>query len=88
MEWVFIVMMLALLVALGVVGGVVYVTRRRKRNSGVRQMQEDSACGPTFPILQGQTIRDIIEMTTSGSGSGMIFPQNPPRPKRINKFRF
>lgn len=44
--------------------------QRRKRISGIRQyMQEDSVCDP---ILNGNTIQDIIEMTTSGSGSGKL----------------
>lgn len=51
--------------------GVYYVFRRRKRNSGARQiLPEDSLCGPNYPILKGHTIQDIIELTTSGSGSG------------------
>lgn len=42
--------------------------QRRKRGSNGRQfIQEDSVCDP---ILNGNTIHDIIEMTTSGSGSG------------------
>lgn len=41
---------------------------RRKSNSHARQfVQDDSVCDP---ILSGNTIHDIIEMTTSGSGSG------------------
>ncbi|XP_065076811.1 TGF-beta receptor type-1 isoform X4 [Ochlerotatus camptorhynchus] len=45
--------------------------RRRKRNSGARQiLPEDSVCGASYPILNGHTtIQDFIEMTTSGSGS-------------------
>lgn len=44
--------------------------QRRKGGSGIRQytQNEDSVCDP---ILNGNTIHDIIEMTTSGSGSGM-----------------
>lgn len=43
--------------------------QRRKRGAGARQFiqSEDSVCDP---ILNGNTIQDIIEMTTSGSGSG------------------
>lgn len=70
------------LVILLVVGAGVAVTavvslmfvmlRRRKRNSGARQiLPEDSVCGASYPILNGHTtIQDFIEMTTSGSGSG------------------
>uniref|UniRef100_A0A8D8BXT0 Serine/threonine-protein kinase receptor n=1 Tax=Culex pipiens TaxID=7175 RepID=A0A8D8BXT0_CULPI len=46
--------------------------RRRKRNSGARQiLPEDSVCGASYPILNGHstTLHDFIEMTTSGSGS-------------------
>ncbi|XP_058453209.1 TGF-beta receptor type-1 isoform X2 [Malaya genurostris] len=48
-----------------------YMLRRRKRNSGARQiLPEDSVCGASYPILNGHpTIQDFIEMTTSGSGS-------------------
>ncbi|XP_021703580.1 TGF-beta receptor type-1 isoform X3 [Aedes aegypti] len=50
---------------------VMFVMRRRKRNSGARQiLPEDSVCGASYPILNGHTtIQDFIEMTTSGSGS-------------------
>lgn len=45
-----------------------YIFQRHKRNSDGRQyMQEDSVCDP---ILNANTIQDMIEMTTSGSGSG------------------
>uniref|UniRef100_A0A336M3U3 receptor protein serine/threonine kinase n=1 Tax=Culicoides sonorensis TaxID=179676 RepID=A0A336M3U3_CULSO len=42
----------------------------RLKNSGSRQiLPEDSMCDPNVPILPGKSIRDLIEMTTSGSGS-------------------
>lgn len=46
-----------------------YVQRRKRGVTGMRQFiqSEDSVCDP---ILSGNTIQDIIEMTTSGSGSG------------------
>lgn len=46
-----------------------WYVQRRKRGTGMRQFiqSEDSVCDP---ILNGNTIQDIIEMTTSGSGSG------------------
>lgn len=48
--------------------------QRRKRGSNGRQfIQEDSVCDP---ILNGNTIQDIIEMTTSGSGSGEYVQTN------------
>lgn len=48
--------------------------QRRKGGSGMRQFiqNEDSVCDP---ILNGNTIQDIIEMTTSGSGSGKNFQE-------------
>lgn len=47
------------------------VRRKRKHNSEARQrLPDDSICGPSYPILKGQTLHDIIELTTSGSGSG------------------
>lgn len=47
-----------------------WYVQRRKRGSGMRHIipSEDSICDP---ILSGNTIQDIIEMTTSGSGSGL-----------------
>ncbi|XP_049534540.1 TGF-beta receptor type-1-like isoform X1 [Anopheles darlingi] len=44
---------------------------RRKRNSGARQiLPEDSVCGASYPILNGHTtLQNLMEMTTSGSGS-------------------
>lgn len=47
-----------------------YVQRRKRGGSGMRPFlpSEDSVCDP---ILNGNTIQDIIEMTTSGSGSGL-----------------
>lgn len=47
-----------------------WYVQRRKRGSGMRHFiqSEDSVCDP---ILNGNTIQDIIEMTTSGSGSGL-----------------
>jgi hypothetical protein len=45
--------------------------QRHKRNSGARPISPEETCfAPTYPILNGQTLHDIIEMTTSGSGSG------------------
>ncbi|XP_076664895.1 TGF-beta receptor type-1 babo isoform X5 [Andrena cerasifolii] len=43
----------------------IYMTRRRPRTS----FQDDSLEAPDRPILGGVTIRDMLEMTTSGSGS-------------------
>lgn len=44
-----------------------WLFQRRKRVTNERQfIQDDSVCDP---ILNGNTIQDIIEMTTSGSGS-------------------
>lgn len=45
-------------------------TQRRKRGSGMRQFIQSEDSG-NDPILTGNTIQDIIEMTTSGSGSGL-----------------
>lgn len=41
----------------------------RKRPAG-RHFPDDSLEAPDRPILGGVTIRDMLEMTTSGSGSG------------------
>uniref|UniRef100_A0AAG5D911 Serine/threonine-protein kinase receptor n=1 Tax=Anopheles atroparvus TaxID=41427 RepID=A0AAG5D911_ANOAO len=66
---VFTVVVVVVLVMLGII--LVYCYGRRKRNSGARQiLPEDSVCGASYPILNGNTtLQDFIEMTTSGSGS-------------------
>lgn len=40
------------------------------KNRPARHFPEDSLEAPERPILDGVTIRDMLEMTTSGSGSG------------------
>lgn len=45
----------------------VHMTRRRPAG---RHFPDDSLEAPDRPILGGVTIRDMLEMTTSGSGSG------------------
>ena len=44
----------------------IHMTRRRP----ARHFPDDSLDAPDRPILGGVTIRDMLEMTTSGSGSG------------------
>lgn len=44
--------------------------KRRKRLHQQRYRSDDSIEAPDHPILGGVSIRDMIEMTTSGSGSG------------------
>lgn len=44
--------------------------RDGKRARGVFLPGEDSLCEPQHPIMGAATIRDMIELTTSGSGSG------------------
>lgn len=43
-----------------------FIQKRKRNNSGRPFTQEDSVCDP---ILNRNTIQDMIEMTTSGSGS-------------------
>ncbi|XP_015594965.1 TGF-beta receptor type-1 isoform X2 [Cephus cinctus] len=45
----------------------IHMTRRRT----ARHFPDDSLEAPDRPILGGVTIRDMLEMTTSGSGSGL-----------------
>lgn len=65
--WAFIVAIICLSVFL-------FIFRKRKRNGESRQiLPEDSMYNPNYPILgdaEKPSLRDIIEMTTSGSGSG------------------
>ena len=51
-----------------VVMAVYHVQMSRKRPA--RHFPDDSMEAPDRPILGGVTIRDMLEMTTSGSGSG------------------
>lgn len=44
-----------------------YFQKRKRDSSGQSYANDDSVCDP---ILNGNTLQDIIEMTTSGSGSG------------------
>ncbi|CAO1393595.1 unnamed protein product [Diamesa serratosioi] len=68
-KWIIAMCCLLAITMLGVSSSL-WLVQRRKRNSGARQiLPEDSLCGPNYPILNGHTIQDIIEMTTSGSGS-------------------
>ena len=52
--------------------------RRKRVHTGLRV--DESVDDPDHPILGVNSIRDMIEMTTSGSGSGRIytFPHPPP----------
>lgn len=60
----------ASIACLCIVGVILMCFQRRLKNPGARQiLPEDSLCGPSVPILPGKSIRDLIEMTTSGSGS-------------------
>ncbi|XP_046390405.1 TGF-beta receptor type-1 isoform X2 [Ischnura elegans] len=45
--------------------------QRRKRQRQLRYRSEDLMEAPDHPILGAHCIRDMIEMTTSGSGSGL-----------------
>lgn len=42
------------------------------RQRPARHFPDDSMEAPDRPILGGVTIRDMLEMTTSGSGSGIL----------------
>ncbi|PSN57947.1 TGF-beta receptor type-1 [Blattella germanica] len=51
---------------------VVYnIWQHRKRQHQLHYHPEDSIEAPHHPILGGVSLRDMIEMTTSGSGSGL-----------------
>uniref|UniRef100_A0A182F142 receptor protein serine/threonine kinase n=1 Tax=Anopheles albimanus TaxID=7167 RepID=A0A182F142_ANOAL len=67
---VLVVVSLGVVIAL-IVFAATYFFGRRKRNSGARQiLPEDSVCGASYPILNGHTtLQNLMEMTTSGSGS-------------------
>ncbi|XP_063699591.1 TGF-beta receptor type-1-like isoform X2 [Culicoides brevitarsis] len=70
-SWGFIVLLVSASIAcLCIMGLLATFFQRRLKNQGSRQiLPEDSLCGPNVPILPGKSIRDLIEMTTSGSGS-------------------
>lgn len=44
--------------------------RRKRIHTGLRV--DESVDDPDHPILGVNSLRDMIEMTTSGSGSGML----------------
>lgn len=44
-----------------------YFQKKKRNSNGHQYGADDSVCDP---ILSGNTLQDIIEMTTSGSGSG------------------
>lgn len=69
-ELIFMIFGATLLFCLVTLSSYWYVQRRKRGGSGMRPFlpSEDSVCDP---ILNGNTIQDIIEMTTSGSGSGL-----------------
>lgn len=46
--------------------------QNRRRQHQIPYRSEDSIEAPDHPILGGVSLRDMIEMTTSGSGSGEI----------------
>ncbi|XP_077301885.1 TGF-beta receptor type-1-like isoform X2 [Arctopsyche grandis] len=56
-----------------VVGGLCYYfhTRRSHEVTRVYYPGEESLCEPSHPIMGASTIKDMIELTTSGSGSGL-----------------
>jgi TGF-beta receptor type-1 len=47
--------------------------QRCRRKHQLPYRSEDSIEAPDHPILGGVSLRDMIEMTTSGSGSGKNF---------------
>ncbi|KAI8431098.1 hypothetical protein MSG28_001154 [Choristoneura fumiferana] len=64
------------LMVLGVCGAISFWWAKRsrkltKRGSGHLFVVDDSLCETRHPILGTATIRDMIELTTSGSGSGL-----------------
>lgn len=55
-----------------------FYQKRKQGTSRARPFApEDSVYDP---ILNGNTLQDIIEMTTSGSGSGLYLNETPPLP--------
>lgn len=51
----------------------VYLHIQKKRSTHHHLGLEDSIEAPNQPILPGVTLKHMIEMTTSGSGSGLLF---------------
>lgn len=66
-ELVFIIFGSTLLICLLILAAYWFYNRRKSNLNARPFVQDDSVCDP---ILSGNTIHDIIEMTTSGSGSG------------------
>ncbi|XP_014203288.1 TGF-beta receptor type-1 isoform X4 [Copidosoma floridanum] len=53
---------------------IVYNVRASRRRPAGRHFPDDSLEAPDRPILDGVTIKDMLELTTSGSGSGVGLP--------------
>ncbi|XP_011153358.1 TGF-beta receptor type-1 isoform X2 [Harpegnathos saltator] len=70
-NWVIAVAIAGPIVGLSVIVMLIYHIRRSKRKKRDRHYPDDSHDAPDRPILDGVTIRDMLEMTTSGSGSGL-----------------
>ncbi|XP_019700832.1 TGF-beta receptor type-1 isoform X5 [Harpegnathos saltator] len=68
-NWVIAVAIAGPIVGLSVIVMLIYHIRRSKRKKRDRHYPDDSHDAPDRPILDGVTIRDMLEMTTSGSGS-------------------
>ena len=54
--------------------GAFYLYKTKRKRSGMHhhlRHGEDSIEAPDHPILKGVSLQHMIEMTTSGSGSGM-----------------
>ncbi|XP_014470881.1 PREDICTED: TGF-beta receptor type-1 isoform X4 [Dinoponera quadriceps] len=68
-NWVTAVAIAGPIVGLSVIVMIIYHIRRSRRKKRDRHYPDDSHDAPDRPILDGVTIRDMLEMTTSGSGS-------------------
>nr|CAD7392747.1 unnamed protein product [Timema cristinae] len=69
--WLVVVVSVSIIALCGILFFLLYI---KKTHRGARPLQgcpEDSIEAPDRPILGGVSLRDMIEMTTSGSGSGL-----------------
>lgn len=72
-DWMTVTVAVGVLVAISLFV-IILLTWRRQRHQRLRPHYncEDSTEAPDLPILGGVSLKSMIEMTTSGSGSGML----------------
>nr|CAD7589421.1 unnamed protein product [Timema genevievae] len=69
--WLVVVVSVSIIALCGILFFLLYIKKTRRGARPLQGCPEDSIEAPDRPILGGVSLRDMIEMTTSGSGSGL-----------------